>query len=85
MGGKNAATGDSKIDTTFTGLSTFEGNTAGVGAKPFSYSRYYDEDFPSDNSAPRITFEGTAPDVLDNSILDDLTFSDIERTTLVTD
>jgi predicted outer membrane repeat protein len=76
---------NSKVETTFTGLSTFEGNTASIGnAKKVSYGRFYNADFPTDNSAPLVTFAGTAPNVLDRTILDDLTFSDINRTTLST-
>jgi hypothetical protein len=72
---------NSKIETTFTGVSTFEGNQATLGDN-VSYSRYYDADFPDDGSAPSIAYveAGNPPAALDPATVTDLTFADIDRT-----
>ena len=77
---------NSKIEAVFTGVSTFEGNEASLGGNA-TYSRYYDADFPDDKSAPSITYvEGGNPAAaMDSTLFADLTFADIDRTTIAGD
>ncbi|MDR3231016.1 MAG: hypothetical protein LBT65_06230 [Synergistaceae bacterium] len=80
--GRSAAgrgTANSTVETVFTGVSAFEGNTAQWGDK-VTWSRHYDADFPDDKSEPKITWPEDGS--LNSTILTDLTFSDIDRTTL---
>ena len=71
---------DSRIETTFTGVSTFSGNAAKWGGK-LAFSRYYDPDYTGNrNEKPTITFGPATGASMDITIVTDLTFSDLYRT-----
>jgi hypothetical protein len=80
--GRNGVTEQpADISTTINGISTFTDNTSKWGDK-ISYSRYYGEGAGPDGTEPHITFGPANGASLDMSIVADLTFSDLYRTSI---
>ncbi|MDR1979049.1 MAG: hypothetical protein LBQ42_09990 [Synergistaceae bacterium] len=77
---KRTISDDSRIETTFTGVSTFENNTAQWG-DAVAFSRYYDSYYKGNKGeAPTIAFGPATGASMDITIVSDLTFYDIYRT-----
>jgi hypothetical protein len=78
---KRVLSADARIETTFTSISEFEGNEAKYG-EDVAFSRYYDSYYKGDTEEFTISFGPPAGASLDITIVSDLTFKDIDRTTL---